>query len=155
VSEFVHNLNLFKTECREYNDIEVRGKARWQMTPKEGQYHGSVVFAVPSAMEQKILLRTGLNIAGRTSKVVNYRTFSPTTQCRRCQGFGHDPEMCKRPVTCAVCSKNHHTKAHSCRTCMSTLPCPHTPAKCKNCDKEHLANSQHCEIIQALRVPAL
>jgi hypothetical protein len=49
----------------------------------------------------------------RECEVREYIPFRDTTQCSRCQHFGHPAALCKAAPTCAVCAQPHlpyHTK---------------------------------------------
>lgn len=60
-----------------------------------------------------------------------------STQCFRCQQFGHAAPNCNFPARCVKCPGEHHT--HMC-----TKEGRSTPAKCCNCGGEHPANFRDC-----------
>ena len=139
----------FQAACEDFNPIRVKGAVRWLKKPTKSAV--SMVFAVDTQKEQQHCLQRGLFIAGKRVTVVNFKTHSQYSQCRRCQGFGHDPSRCKRRVACKLCAGKHLTKNHDCATCHASAECPHIEAKCINCKGRHPANSPECEILKAVR----
>lgn len=148
---FAENLNLLKDECSMFNPIKLIETPRWLIKP-EGKQAGSIVFVVSTETEKKYCLQEGLVIAGLKVKVVNYKAFSPKTQCYKCQGYGHNPTTCRKPTKCRVCAKNHQTRDHKCTTCDSSELCSHVETKCSNCNGNHMANSTECEVFKAIRL---
>jgi len=150
VEEASDGFEKFKTECKEYNKIQVIGKSRWLIPPSEDQKKASIVFSVESEQEKKACLKNGLDILGIGLKVVNYRPYSTTTQCNRCQSFGHNPTTCRLTIACRLCAKPHYTKQHYCKECKKHGECNHLVAKCANCSQNHLADHPHCEAVKAV-----
>ena len=148
---FAEDLNLLKDECSMFNPIKLIQTPRW-LTKPEGKQAGSIVFAVATETEKKYCLQEGLIIAGLKTKVVNYKAFSPKTQCYKCQGYGHNPTTCRKPTKCRLCAKNHHTRDHKCNVCDSSELCSHVETKCSNCNGNHMANSTDCEVFRAIRL---
>ncbi len=143
-------LESFKEEAEIYSGVSIVGQPRWLVQPLEGKTAGSVVFSVASEAERRKALK-GLNIEGTTVKVVNFKAFSPKTQCVKCQGFGHDPYKCKSQPACRLCASSHLTKDHVCKTCKTNGSCMHLIPKCINCQGAHTANSQECQTLKVIR----
>jgi hypothetical protein len=127
-----------------YNSgIQVKGTPRWLKKPDpDCQTAGSVVLSVATEAEKSECLENGLFIAGVKARISVYRTFSAKTHCHRCQGYGHDPRTCRRPVTCRLCAGKHHTRDHTCPICHEKT-CNHR--RCAHCNQEHAAGSVECE----------
>ena len=148
------DLNVIRDEIHTFNPIKVSGSVGWLTAPdkRQGKRASSIVFTVITEAERKHCLKNGLFIAGEKVQVVNYKAYSPKTQCYRCQGFGHNPATCRKPIKCRLCAGNHHTRDHKCITCNSSNLCGHTEAKCTNCNGNHTANSTECEIFRSIKL---
>lgn len=146
------DISSFQGEVEQYNtSIKVNGQPRWLAgTPTSKA--SSVVFSVASDEEKSRLLKSGILIGGMLLKVVNYRPYTPKTQCKKCLGYGHDPIFCKKAPLCAICSGSHLTTEHSCGRCNASDFCPHYSKQCVNCrGTDHAAfERQDCEIYKAL-----
>ena len=148
---FAENLNLLKDKCSIFNPIKLIQTPRW-LTKPEGKQAGSIVFAVATEAEKKYCLQEGLIIAGLKVKVVNYKAFSPKTQCYKCQGYGHNPTTCRKTTKYRLCAKNYNTRDYKCNVCDSSELCSHMETKCSNCNGNHMANSTDCEVFRAIRL---
>jgi hypothetical protein len=102
-----NGLKLFSGECKVFNPVQILGQPRWLVSPGEGKLAGSVVFAVGTEAEKRHCLQNGLSIAGVSVKVVNYKLFSPKSQCYCCQGYGYNPHTCKNKPKCRYCAGQH------------------------------------------------
>ena len=109
-----------------------------------------MVFTVPSN-QVKVQCLKGIKIAGKKVNVEACKAFSPTTQCYRCQGYGHDPSTCKNKPKCRLCGNKHPTAFHQCYTCKATKECVHVKQRCSNCGGAHMANDQNCPIRKSIR----
>ena len=65
-----------------------------------------------------------------------YKSPRLTTQCHRCQNFGHGASECRLAPRCVKCPGNHLTK-----DCTKT---PEAKPQCVNCKGEHPANYSKC-----------
>lgn len=65
------------------------------------------------------------------------RTTTKIIQCRRCCQWGHATTNCYRQHKCMYCAGNHQAK-----NCTSK----DGPRKCVNCNKQHPANAQICNV---------
>lgn len=65
-----------------------------------------------------------------------YKRSKGTTQCYRCQVFGHGTDSCNNPPRCVKCREQHLTSA-----CKKEAT---EKAYCVNCTGEHRANSKIC-----------
>lgn len=139
----------FVEDLRTFHGVNVMGTPFWLKKPEEGVYNAPLCFSVKTEAEKKTC-REGVWIGGVRVNVSNYRAFSKTTQCYRCQGYSHNPNLCKNRLKCRFCGENHPTKAHRCHSCNSSVLCDHLNAKCANCKGNHTANSEECEVRRAL-----
>ncbi len=130
------------------------GRPYWLTTPdkRQNQRAGSVVVAFATEAEANRAIRHRLYIGGISVRVGKLYLTAPTTQCRKCQGFGHLDSYCRRAPTCRLCAGNHATEQHHCNTCQAKgTSCPHLEPKCSNCKQAHTANTRSCEVLQAIK----
>ena len=146
-----------KDEILSFNkdlNLNIKGLPFW-ITPRHKresgtQWAGSIAVALANEQEAERAIRYRLYIGSICARVEKMNTVSRTLQCRRCQGFGHLENKCRRPLTCQICSQEHNTKEHHCPECQETQGCAHLPRKCSNCKQAHTANDRTCEVFQAL-----
>ena len=150
VLQEIDAISIFQQEVETFNPVKVKGSPRWLKQPAEEKRAGSVVFAVPTEEEANYSRKNGLYIAGVRVKVAVYKAYTNKTQCYRCQGYGHNPATCNKPVACAICSKRHLTRMHKCNSCSASQQCEHTIPSCINCKGKHAANSKECEVYKAI-----
>ena len=146
----IDTVGIFQQEAETFNPIKIKGVPRWLKAPTADKRAGSVVFAVPTEEQATHCRKNGLFIAGVRVKVAVYKAFTNKTQCYRCQGFGHNPATCNKPIACAVCAKRHLTKMHKCNDCSASQQCEHTNLSCVNCKGNHAANNKDCEVYKAI-----
>ena len=119
---------------------------------------GSVAVAFATKEEANRAIRNRLYIAGISVRVEKLYSTAPTTQCSKCQGFGHLDSYCKRATTCRLCGDSHATKQHACTSCTScstkATRCIHLVPKCANCKEAHTADSKTCEVLLAIKKKA-
>lgn len=68
-----------------------------------------------------------------------YRPRKRTTQCFRCQQYGHAARNCNGPEKCVKCGAGHDS-----RTCKGDII-----IKCANCEEKHTANNPECAYYKA------
>jgi hypothetical protein len=116
------------------------------------QQAGSVVVAFATTEEANRAIRHRLYIAGISVRVEKLYTTASTTQCQKCQGFGHLENHCKYSAICRLCAGKHSTKQHHCTTCSAKgTRCPHLVPKCANCKEAHTADLKSCEVLIAIK----
>ena len=70
-----------------------------------------------------------------------------TTQCHRCQAWGHSAINCQRPSRCLKCIGEHSTK--DCPRTQADAQDPNKPPSCTNCKAVgHLSSSYDCPAYQ-------
>lgn len=143
-------MDIFKEEIHIFNSCKVVNNPRWLVAPGAAKQAGSVVFAVATEAEGRACIVHGVVVAGVLLRVARLRPYGPTTQCFRCQGFGHNPKECREPPRCRFDGEAHHTTQHTCKTCKAQAPCQHTVLHCANCQGAHQANSTTCDVYKGL-----
>jgi hypothetical protein len=130
------------------------GTPYW-LTPADRRPHqraGSVVVAFATADEASRAIRHRLYVAGISVRVEKLHSTAPSTQCGKCQGFGHIDNHCRRQAKCRLCAEPHSTIQHYCTTCKAKgSHCPHLVPKCINCKEAHTAEHKTCEILLAIK----
>lgn len=149
-------LQRITEEILTYNkdlDLHVKGTPFWITSDekRKTQRAGSIGVALASDAEAARAMKYRLYIAGICARVEKMHKVAPTTQCRKCQGYGHLATRCTNRTTCGICAQSHDTKEHWCPDCQTGKACTHILAKCSNCLKEHTADTRTCEVFQALR----
>lgn len=151
-------MDLIKAEIKTFNrDLNPIGNPYWLTTAEKRatKRAGSVVVAFATEQEAKKAIQNRLYIAGVSVRVEKYYSTAPSTQCQRCQGFGHHESYCKREITCGLCGETHNTKQHYCNICqIKGGRCPHLAPKCANCNEAHTANTRSCEVLLAIKQKA-
>jgi hypothetical protein len=108
-----------------------------------------------SSMVITLVGRTKLSqmlLFNRECDVREYIPFRDTTQCSRCQRFGHPAALCKATPACAVCAQPHLTHQHPCDIpgCPKGRRCAHPPLCCALCQQPHKATDRLCPAFLAL-----
>jgi hypothetical protein len=117
------------------------------------QRAGSVVIAFATAEEANRAIRHRLYIAGISVRVEKLYSTASTTQCYKCQGFGHLDSYCRYTATCRLCGEKHATQQHVCKTCNAKgTRCLHLVPKCTNCKEAHTADNKSCETLLAIKI---
>jgi len=103
---------------------------RWLTSPKrrQGKEASSMVVTLIGEMTKKSLGATNLALFNRECNIAEYISFGPSTQCNKCQQFGHPTQCCTaNHHTCAVCAQSHATRSHPCaiENCKAGHSCNH------------------------------
>ena len=151
-------MELIKEEIVTFNKgLTPIGQPYW-LTPRDrrqSQRGGSVAVAFATEEEANRALRNRLYIAGISVRVEKLYSTAPSTQCTKCQGFGHLDSHCKRSPKCGLCAEGHVTKQHYCTTCKAKgAKCQHLAPKCANCKEPHTADAKTCEVLLAIKSKA-
>ena len=115
------------------------GKPYWLSSAerRQTQRAGSVAIAFATEEEANRAIRERLYIAGISVRVEKLYNTAPTTQCQKCQGFGHLDNYCRKQAIYRLCAEPHNTKQYSCNSCKSKGNCDHLQPKCANCRGTH------------------
>ena len=148
-------MDLIKEEISTFNKgLTPIGTPYW-LTPSDkrvSQRAGSVAVAFATQEEANKAIYNRLYIAGISTRVEKHYSTAPTTQCNKCQGFGHLDSYCRKHEKCRLCGESHATSQHYCKTCKTKgTSCLHLAPKCINCKESHQANSKLYEVFLAIK----
>ena len=116
------------------------------------QKAGAVAISFATEEEANRAIKNRLYIAEISVRVVKYTSTAPTTQCTKCQSYGHIDQNCRKPPKCNLCASGHYTTQHYCSICKAKgKKCIHLEPKCINCNLPHLANDKSCEVYTAIK----
>ena len=150
-----NGIALVTEEIQTFNKgLQPIGTPYWltQASKRLNQRAGSVVVAFASPEEANRAIRHRLYIAGTSVRVEKLYSTAPSTQCQKCQGFGHLDSYCKRTPTCRLCGDSHATQQHVCSTCSTKgTRCLHLVPKCTNCKEAYIADHKSCEVLLAIK----
>jgi hypothetical protein len=132
-----------------YPTLRMGQTPRWLTSPerRQGKEASSMVITLIGEMTKKSLGANNLAVFNRECNLAEYISFGPSTQCNKCQLFGHPTQRCTAAGhTCAVCAQNHPTREHPCaiESCKAGHFCKHPPIRCANCHQPHKANDRNC-----------
>lgn len=142
-----------KSELKEYNRLEVVGNPYWisNQERRERKGAGSICIAFKTEQEANRAIKQPCYVLGASCKVELYYSVPRTSQCAKCQKFGHLEARCHASTSCKICSEPHSTAQHKCNTCSTVgSVCLHTIRKCINCLGAHTADSKQCETYLAI-----
>jgi len=116
------------------------------------QKAGSIVVSFATEEEVNRAIKNRLYIAGISTRVEKYTSTAPTTQCKKCQSYGHIDQYCKKSPSCRLYSDKHYTSQHNCTICkVKGRKCIHLEPKCINCKSSHMADDKNCEVYIAIK----
>ena len=148
-------MELVIDKIRTFNkDFTPIGTPYWLSSPEKraNQRAGSVVVAFATPEEASRAIRHRLYIAGISVRVEKLYSTAFTTQCSKCQSFGHLDSYCKREPTCRLCGEKHATQQHVCKICNTKgSRCLHLVPNCANCKQAHTADNKACKVLIAIR----
>jgi hypothetical protein len=134
-----------------YPTLQLMQEPRW-LVPTERRLNkaaSTIVISLQGALDLKRLGTNILVLANRKCRVTEYFSWTPTSHCRNCQGYGHHTKLCREEKpTCAICAQQHNTKDHQCPipTCRAGKSCNHPPQKCAACGASHKATDPLCPV---------
>jgi hypothetical protein len=149
-----------------YPGIHVAELPRWLGNPanrREGQQSSAVVLTIQGSLTLATLGIRTLYLGNRPCRLDTYYAFSASTQCSRCQRFGHPEPRCPNPKadpTCGICAGKHQTRAHQCPLdvgCPGGARCNHQPLRCVNCpegERAHRSTDPACPVRTAAEATA-
>ena len=147
------DLSIIKTEIETFNKgLKVVGNPYWLTKPdrRRQQETGTICVAFATEREAQQAIRNRLYVLGISVRAEKLHATPPTSQCAKCQRFGHSDTRCSNEYTCKICAGHHATRVHKCNTCnVKGRACMHTIPLCGNCKGPHTADSKLCEIFQA------
>jgi hypothetical protein len=134
-----------------YPTLQLMQEPRW-LVPAERSLNktaSTIVISLQGTLDLKRLGANTLVLCNRKCRVTEYFSWTPTSHCRNCQGYGHHTKLCKEEKpTCAICAQQHSTKDHPCLipTCRAGNSCTHPPLKCAACGASHKATDPLCPV---------
>jgi hypothetical protein len=141
----------FKTFNKEFKPI---GVPYWLSSPtqRSEKLAGSLVVAFRTEEEAKRAIRQGLTIGGSQVRCEKHHPTAQSTQCSKCQGFGHLDIHCRFGYKCRLCAEPHSTTQHVCSMCkIRGQACNHLTPECINCRGTHTADSIVCSTLIAIK----
>jgi hypothetical protein len=121
---------------------------RW-LTPADRREHkanSTIVMTLTGNIKKTQIGRQHLIVCNRQCELDDYIAYGRSTQCRKCQAYGHPATLCRNNPRCAVCADFHETKEHPCALpiCKQGPACTHPPIRCANCGAPHEASDPNC-----------
>jgi hypothetical protein len=154
----VHNVPTYATLAQlkmfleaSYLTLQLMQEPRW-LVPEECRLNKTASTIVISLQGTIDLTRLGTNtltLLNRKCRITEYFSWTPSSHCRNCQGYGHHTKLCKEDKhTCAICAQQHSTKDHLCLipTCRARKSCTHPPLKCAAYGASHKATDPLCPV---------
>lgn len=134
-----------------YPALKLAQTPRWLSTAENraNKDASTIVISLRGNISLKQIGTTRLIIRNRSCTLADYVQFGPSTQCSKCQQYGHHTLHCSsKTAICAVCADEHPTKDHPCKilTCKAGLTCTHPPIKCAVCGEAHKSNDPKCPV---------
>ena len=133
--------------------LKVVGHPYWLTKPerRERQETGSICVAFATEREAQQAIRNRLYVLGISVRAEKLHSTAPTSQCTKCQRFGHTEARCtQQHYVCRICAGRHSTLTHKCNICNAKgRTCMHTMPVCANCEDPHTADSTVCDFYQA------
>jgi hypothetical protein len=143
------SLAVLKHEISTFNKgLNVVGNPYWltKEDRRREQETGTVCIAFATEREAQQAIRNKLYLLGISARAEKLHSTPASTQCQRCQRFGHSEARCSSSYVCKICGAGHPTKMHKCNTCGAKgRTCIHTIPVCANCNQSHTADSQFCD----------
>ena len=127
----------------------VQGQTPRWLTPadrREQKTNSTIVMTLTGNVKKNTIGRQNLIVCNRECQLDDYIPYGRTTQCRKCQAYGHPADLCRNDSCCAVCAGSHETRDHPCTlpTCKKGPTCTHPPIRCANCNSPHKASDLNC-----------
>jgi hypothetical protein len=107
----------------------------------------TIIISLQGTIDLKCLSINTLVLLNHKCHITKYFSWTPSSHCHNCQGYGHHTKLCKaEKPTCAICTQQHHTKDYLCLipTCHARKSCTHLPLKCAACGASHKATDPLC-----------
>jgi hypothetical protein len=155
-------LGLAREEIEISTEYRLKRDPTWLRNP--GTFQGeekkgsSIVVTVGSFEEARRMVIDGLRFGGSRFRAEHYWEIGADAVCPRCCGIGHTSfRACgDRPPCCYICAGAHEGAEHACKVinCQAKIgtSCPHLPAKCSNCGRNHPANTKACPKLREARL---
>lgn len=130
-------------EWIDIDDIVITPLHKRKVDFDEDQFPYYVVHLPPEYDTRKLLkIKTILDFKIRWEKL---NTRDRTTQCHRCQQYGHGSEYCSHALKCVKCIGSHLTKDYP------TNDDDHVEVQCTNCKGQHPGSYRKCKAFSDYR----
>jgi hypothetical protein len=132
-----------------YPTIKLMQEPHW-LIPTECRLNKQASTIVISLQGTLTLTNLGTNtlfIGNQRYHITEYFSWTPTSQCHNCYGYGHHTKLCNaEKPTCGIWAQQHNTKDHLCAipTCCAGNSCTYPPMKCATCGAPHKATDLLC-----------
>jgi len=141
-------LEISQSISSNYPQLTQSQTLRW-LTPAERREHkanSTIVMTLADNIKKAQIGRQHVIICNRQCELDDYIAYGKTTQCRKCQAYGHPAALCWNNPRCAVCAEHHETKEHPCSLLIwkKGPACTHPPIRCANCDAPYKATDPNC-----------
>ena len=148
-------IDLAKEEIQIFNKgLKPIGTPYWltSASKRQSQLAGALVVSFATEAEASRAIRQRVYIGGISARVEKHYAIAPSVQCSRCQGFGYLENLCRRRLSCRLCSEPHATSQHICNICKAKgTKCPHLVPKCSTYKSTHTTDYRQCETLQAIK----
>jgi hypothetical protein len=143
------DLDTIRRDVENYCPTVKLGQTPRWLAPEQNRKDkpaSTVVLAFLGSVNFSTLGGRTIRVGNRPCNLTKYIQFSTSTQCTKCQGFGHPKEFCTAGPRCAVCAGAHLTSDHQCpeKICKGGYLCLHQDLKCVNCQGPHRAANRSC-----------
>jgi hypothetical protein len=154
----VHNVPTYATLAQlkmfleaSYPTLQFMQEPRWLVLEERrlNKTASTIVISLQGTIDLTRLGTSTLTLLNCKCRITEYFSWTPSSHCRNCQGYGHHTKLCKEDKpTCAICAQQHSTKDHLCLipTCRAGKSCTHPPLKCAACGASHKATDPLCPV---------
>jgi hypothetical protein len=103
---------------------------------RAGKTASSMVISLPSKVTLTTLGINSLPLFNRICRISPFVSSNPSTQCQKCQIYGHHAILCPKdtPAACAACRGAHFTSDHPWNKSLGGRSCFHHPVHCIPCN---------------------
>lgn len=128
-------------------DIKIRSVSQYQTdySKRIGRSLGLWLVQLEPQSDVVSLLKTNYLLHQKVK--IERRKKGNSTQCYKCQFWGHSSKHCHRPYRCVKCIDPH--KPGECTLHEKRLHHPELLPTCCNCGEQHAANFQGCKVYLA------
>jgi len=131
-----------------YPQLTQNQTPRW-LTPADRREHkvnSTIVMTLAGNIKKAQIGHQHLIVSNRECELDDYIAYGRSTQCCKCQAYGHPTALCRNNPHCAVCADPHKTKEYPCTLpiCKKGPACTHPPIRCANCDSPHKVSDPNC-----------
>jgi hypothetical protein len=144
------DLNIIYTKIEATYPSLCLGQTPCWLVPAEkcvNKAASTLIVTFIGAIDYKNLGTTSIAVCNWLCRIEEYFTWSPVSQCKNCQQYGHHPCLCKAPKpTYAISVQPHTIKDHpyAISTCYAGAACTYPLLKCAAYGNPHKGNDPNC-----------